>query len=76
MQSTKQYVVTMNNYFISHKTMRSLCEHNLAGLGTARANNIRAEEMILRTRNSTHCCIISTIQMTIGFLDGSTTMLY
>ena len=35
----------MDNYFTSHKTMRSRCKHNLAGLGTARANNIRAEEI-------------------------------
>ena len=45
MRSTKQYIVTMDNYFTSHKTMRSLCKHNLARLGTARANNIRAEEI-------------------------------
>ena len=41
----RQYVVTMDNYFTSHGTMRSLRKHNLAGLGTARANNIRAEEI-------------------------------
>ena len=35
----------MDNYFTSHGTMRSLRKHNLAGLGTARANNIRAEEI-------------------------------
>ena len=45
MRSTKQYVVTMDNYFTSHKTMRSLREHNPAGLGTARSNNVRAEEI-------------------------------
>ena len=45
MRSTKQYVDTMDNYFTSHKSMRSLCEHNLAGLGTARANNVQAEEV-------------------------------
>ena len=45
MRGEKQYVVTMDNYFTSHKTMRSLRKHNLAGLGTARANNIRAEEI-------------------------------
>lgn len=35
----------MDNYFISHKTMRSLHNHNLTGLGTARANTIWAEEI-------------------------------
>ena len=44
MRSTKQYVVTMDNYFTSHKTMRSLCNHNLVGLRTVRVNNIQARE--------------------------------
>lgn len=45
MRGEKQYIVTMDNYLTSHGTMRTLCIHNLAGLGTERANNIRAEEI-------------------------------
>ena len=76
MRGEKQYVVTMDNYFTSHITMRSLREHNLARLGTVRANNIHAEEIKdIRDKKFNTLYYINK-QMTIGFLDGSTTMLY
>ena len=45
MRRHKQCIVTMDNYITSHKIMKNICKHNLAGLGTAMANNIRVEEI-------------------------------